>query len=147
MALTVTSDDKMLMAAMYWVLEATASSTDIVQSVKDTLEYLKTAHFLGYVDSIHKEITKNSKSHLLYVKDKCDLHNILQGYEKYNKNGSHPVLLYIDAGAYDVSDITFSELFDRYNLVIVIKDKIKKPKGFRSISKPMGLYIGERDNG
>lgn len=143
----ITSDDKMLMAAMYWVLEATASSTDIVQSVKDTLEYLKTARFLGYVDSIHKEITKNSKSHLLYVKDKCDLHNILQGYEKYNKNGSHPVLLYIDAGAYGVSDITFSELFDRYNLVIVIKDKIKKPKGFRSISKPMGLYIGERDNG
>ena len=75
------------------------------------------------------------------------MHNILQGYEKYNKKGSQPVLLYIDTEVYDISDLTFSELFDKYNLVIVIKDKNKKPKGFRRISKAIGLYVGERDNG
>jgi hypothetical protein len=137
-------DEKILYAAIYWILNVCVPDNVVETKIKELLKYLKTRKLLDYFDAINKEFAEGKKPHtLLKGNDFCISDIIDEVYDM--KPICRPVLLYVDTEAYPHITKYLDEILNEYKIIVVVHDDqhIANEYNMQVIDEKLNLYYLE----
>lgn len=142
----LTEEEKIRLAAIYWILEVCGSEPMTEQKRDIILKYLKSKKLLSYFDAVNKEVKKGKELHLFYESEEFDINSILSGIVGIEDTSSPPVLLYIDSDSYKLEMGYADSLVKEKNVVLVVRatEGFTDEWGMELLDKQLSLYIKER---
>lgn len=144
---SLNEDDKIKLASIFWIYEVLGLNNTSEVERDNVLKSLRTKSLLGYVDSLNKEIKKGGETHIFYESNDFNVKDIL--VKKQTIDMTYPVLLYIDADSYQLSNGNIVSLMQENNIIIVVKDRsdLASKIGFKVLDSTLNLYMLEVNDG
>lgn len=144
---SLNEDDKIKLASIFWIYEVLGLNNTSEVERDNVLKSLRTKSLLGYVDSLNKEIKKGGETHIFYESNDFNVEDIL--VKKQTIDMTYPVLLYIDADSYQLSNGNIVSLMQENNIIIVVKDRsdLASKIGFKVLDSTLNLYMLEVNDG
>lgn len=141
-------DEKVELAAIFWIIHVLGIGTTTLKERDGMLEYMDSSQLLGYVDSLNKEAKEKNNIHLAWEADHFDIAGLIEKSGGGNKNILQPVMVYIDTDACQLSKEYMSELLRDYNIILVVHDTggIAEKYGMELLNDDLKLYVKEHGN-
>jgi hypothetical protein len=138
-------DEKILYAAIYWILSVCGVDNVAETRIKELQKYLKTRKLLDYFDAINKEFAEGKIPHtLLKTNDFC-ISDIIDQVCKMKSMQCRPALLYIDTDAYPNIEEYLDRILNGYKIVVVVHDSkgIVNVDNMQVLDEKLDLYYWE----
>jgi hypothetical protein len=141
-------EEKIRLAAVYWILETLGLDNTTELCWDNVLEYLKSKKLLGYADSLNKEAKTSKNVHIRFEPNNYDISEIIKKLSITTGNSFTPTMVYIDTEAYVLSKEYVQMLLNEFNIVLIIRDKttIAQECDMKPLNQRLKLYMKESYN-
>lgn len=142
---TLAEDDKIRLAAIYWILENCGNELMTEQRYDTLLKYLKSKKLLSYFDAVNKEVKKGKVTHLFYECEEFNIDSFLDDSVGISDIDSPPILLYLDIESYKAEMGYLVSMLQEKNILLVVRDteNFTNEWGMQLLDKKLSLYIKE----